>query len=74
MAMNIEHQITLPSSAWEDLYNALSHFDAERQERIDSFFSEIEEEVPMTHSSNQIFVESEEIDEETILKLLQEIK
>lgn len=71
--MNIVRQITISKDAWEDFTNRLSQYNMTKQEKVDAFLSEIENNISIKRENNQIFVKSCRIDENTILAALYDV-
>lgn len=68
--MHITHQITLSSSAWENFTDRLNRHDTVVQDKINSFFTQIQNDLCIRKEAEKTIVESSRIDEDSILAAL----
>ena len=69
--MQLKHQLSLPSDTWNNLISSLSHVSEARQQRVDAFLKEISNDVQVICDCDNILVQSNKLDENAILALLQ---
>ena len=68
--MRISHQISLPVDVWNDFVYHLNHCNQSRRQKINAFFTDIEQNLTIRREATQILVESSNLDEAAILAAL----
>lgn len=68
--MHSTHQITLSSSVWKNFTDRLNRHDTAVQDKINSFFMQIQNDLCIREEAGKTIVESSRIDEDSILAAL----
>lgn len=69
--MQLKHQLSLPPDTWNNLISSLSHVSEARQQKADAFLEEISNDVQVICNCDNILVQSNKLNEDAILALLQ---